>query len=96
MDSGAVNAGSSEKGRAFSWMLPSTEGIIKLIVDLSIILLAVMGRVEAIQQYTVFVDRDFNIEGIDPTKVADHRDGGNGRMRCSLSAFDLEVLTLCI
>jgi hypothetical protein len=32
--SGAVNAGSSETGRTFSWMLPTTEGIIKLIVDL--------------------------------------------------------------
>ena len=72
MDYGTVNAGSSETGRAFSWMLPSTEGIIKLIVDLSIILLAVTGRVEAIQQRTEFVYRDFDIESIDPTKVADH------------------------
>jgi hypothetical protein len=67
MDSGNVNAGSSEIGRAFSWMIPSTEGFIKLIVDLSITLLTVIGRVEAIQI-------------IDLTKFADHRDGGNGRM----------------
>jgi hypothetical protein len=51
----------NETGRAFSWMLPTTEGIIKLIVYMWVMLLAVMGRVEAVQLCTEFLLRGFNI-----------------------------------